>query len=390
MIPISVVSLFLVLSLNTATAIFVLWRMKFRRSPKDTETGKEMKQDLKLKMTQCDIAEHKTPVALAPNKAYITCDIPKFSNIPVFSNETYNTLKARKVPVLPNAEYAVYSVAQCSKSTEGQEMKSFCDTKKKEKCSVATTQANACTKVPVHPNEAYAIPHRKNKVEIVQVKAESACTKVPVHPNEAYAVPHKKNKVSCYAKIPVYPNGAYAVPHRKDAVGTEGSSLTKVAVYSNEAYAIPQRKAEVGSEVPEQAKVAFTPNEAYGVGDVAPYSKGKEVKKLKCVGGSKSKITIPFVPRKTKAGVKSGCAKVVVFPNEAYAVCGLSAATKGREMTQQKSVCHTKSKVTGSIVLKKSSSFPKVPECIGTAVFPNVTYEQVGQEQDEAVYESVI
>ena len=59
-------------------------------------------------------------------------------------------------------------------------------------------------------------------------------------------------------------------------------------------------------------------------------------------------------------------------------------------MTQQKNVCHSKSKVTGSIVLKKSSSFPKVPGCIGAAVFPNVAYEQVGQEQDEAVYEIVI
>ena len=100
-----------------------------------------MKQDFKLKVTQCDIAEHKTPVALAQNKA---CDIPKYSSVPVFSNEAYNTLK---VCVLPNAEYAVYSVAQCSKSTEGQEMKektSFCDTKNKEECSVAT-----CTKVHV-------------------------------------------------------------------------------------------------------------------------------------------------------------------------------------------------------------------------------------------------
>ena len=329
MIPVSVLSLFLVFSLSAATAIFVLWQMKFRRSPKDTEIGKEMKQDFKLKVTQCDIAKNKTPVVLAPNKAYITCDIPKYSSIPVFNDEAYNTLKASKVPVLPNAEYAVYSVVQCSKSTEGQEMKSFCDTKKKEKCSVATTQANACTKVPVHPNEAYA------------------------------------------------------VPHRKDAVGTEGASLTKVAVYPNEAYAMPQRKAEVGSEVPEQAKVSFTQNEAYGVGNVAPYSKGKEVK---CVGGSKSKITVPFVPRKANLG----CAKVAVFPNEAYAVCGLSAAAKGREMTQQKSVCHSKSKVTGSIVPRKKSSFPKVPGCIGAAVFPNVAYEQVGQEQDEAVYEIVI
>ena len=103
-----------------------------------------MKQEFKLKVTQCDIAENKTPVALAQNKAYITCDIPKYSSVPVFSNEAYNTLKA---PVLPNAEYAVYSVAQCSKSTEGQEMKektSFCDTKNKEECSVAT-----CTKVHV-------------------------------------------------------------------------------------------------------------------------------------------------------------------------------------------------------------------------------------------------
>ena len=386
MIPVSVVSLFLVLSLSTATVIFVLWRMKVHRSPKDTETGKEMKKDFKLKVTQCDIAEHKTPVTLAPNKAYITCDIPKYSSVPVFSNEAYNTLKASKVPVLPNAEYAVYSVAQCSKPTEGQEMKektSFCDTKNKEECSVAT-----CTKVPACPNEAYAIPHRKNKVEIVQVKAESACTKVPVHPNEAYAMPLRKNKVSCYAKVPVYPNCAYTVnPHGKNAAGAEGSSLTKVAVYPNEAYAMPHRKAEVGSEAP---KVAFTPNEAYGVCDVAPNSRGKEVKRLKCVGGSKNKINVPFVPRKTKAGAKLGCAKVAVFPNEAYAVCGLSAAAKGREMTQQKSGCHSKSKVTGSIVPRKKSSMPKVPGCIGAAVFPNVAYEQGGQEQDEAVYEIVI
>ena len=101
------------------------------------------------------------------------------------------------------------------------------------------------------------------------------------------------------------------------------------------------------------------------------------MKRLKCVGGSKSKTTVPFVPRKTKAGAKLGCAKVAVFPNEAYAVCGLSAAAKGREMTQQKSVCHTKSKITGSIVSRKASSMPKVPECVGVAVFPNVTYEQV-------------
>ena len=53
--------------------------------------------------------------------------------------------------------------------------------------------------------------HRKNKVAVLQAKAESACTKVPVHPNEAYAVLHKKNIVSCYAKVPVYPNVAYAV-----------------------------------------------------------------------------------------------------------------------------------------------------------------------------------
>ena len=285
MIPVSVVSLFLVLSLSTATVIFVLWQMKFRRSPKDTETGKEMEQDFKLKVTQCDIAENRAPVAIAPNKAYISCDIPKYSSIPVFSNEAYNTLKASKVPVLPNAEYAVYSVAQCSKPTEGQEMKekrSFCDTKNKKECSVVTY------------------------------------TKVPVHSNEAYAMPPKKKKVSCYDKVPVYPNGAYAVhPHRKDASGTEGSSLTKVAVYPNEAYTIPQRKAEVSSEAAEQAKVAFIPNEAYGVNDVAPNSKGKEVNKLKCVGGSKSKITVPFVPRKSKAGAKL---KVAVFPNEAYAM----------------------------------------------------------------------
>ena len=43
-----------------------------------------------------------------------------------------------------------------------------------------------------------------------------------------------------------------------------------------------------------------------------------------------------------------------------------------------------------TVVLKKSSSMPKVPGCIGAAVFTNVTYEQVGQEQDEAVYEIVI
>ena len=107
---------------------------------------------------------------------------------------------------------------------------------------------------------------------------------------------------------------------------------------------------------------------------------------MKCVGGSKSKITVPFVPRKANLG----CAKVAVFPNEAYAVCDLSAVAKGREMTQQKSGCHTKSKVTGSIVPRKKSSMPKVPGYIGAAVFPNVTYEQVGQEQDEAVYEIVI
>ena len=309
MIPVSVVSLFLVLSLSTATVIFVLWQMKFRRSPKDTETGKEMKQDFKLKVTQCDIAENRAPVALAPNKAYIACDIPKYRSIPVFSNEAYNVIKTSKVPVLPNAAYSVCNVTQYSTSTKCQEMKSLSETNSnKEGGSVATTQE----------------------------RAESACTKVPAHPY-----------------------GAYAVPHWKHAVEAEGPGLTKVAIYPNEAYAIPQRKAELSSEVPEQAKVVFTPNEAYGVGDVAPNSRGKEVKKLKCVDGSKSKTTVPFVPRKTKAGAKLGCAKVAVFPNEAYAVCGLSAAAKGREMTQQKNVCHSKGKVTGSIFLKKSSSFPK-------------------------------
>ena len=102
------------------------------------------------------------------------------------------------------------------------------------------------------------------------------------------------------------------------------------------------------------------------------------MKRLKCVSGSKSKIVGPFLPRKTKTWAKLGCAKVAVFPNEAYAVCGLSAVAKDREITQQKSVYHTKSKVTGSIVLKKASSMPKVQGCVGVAVFPNVVHEQVG------------
>ena len=235
-IPVSVLSLFLVLSLTTATAIFVVYRMKIcmYRNPKNIEAG--MKQDFKLKMTQCDIAEHKASVSLAPNRACIGCDIPKYSSVPVFSNEAYNVLKAGKVSVLSNA---ACNVAQCSTSTMSQEMK--------HKKSLSGT--------------------KNSSTAPIQAKAESACSKVPVHPNEAYAVAQSKNKVSCYAKVPVYPNGAYAVPHRKNAVETEGPGLTKVAVYPNEVYVMPHRKAEISSEAPGQAKVAFTPNEAYGIGD---------------------------------------------------------------------------------------------------------------------------
>ena len=297
-------------------------KLRIYRSPKDIEAGKEMK----LKVTHCDIAEHKAPVTQAPNRAHISCDIPKYNSIPVFSNEAYNVLKAGKVSVLPNAVCNI--ITQCSTSTECQDVKqkkSLSDTNNKKGGS--TQAVSAYTKVPVHPNEAYALPHRKNATE------------------------------------------------------AEGPGLTKVAVYPNEAYAMSHRKAEIDSEVPGQA---FTPNEAYGVGDVASNSKGKEVKRPKCVGGSKSKITGSFVPRKSKAGAKLGCAKVAVFPNEAYAVCSLSAAAKGRKMSQQKSVCHTKSHVTDP---REARFMPKVPGCVGAAY---VTYEQVGQEQDEAVYEIVI
>ena len=86
--------------------------MKFRRNPKDPEAGTEMKQDFKLK---CVIAEYKTVV---PNKAYISCDIPKYSSVPVFNNEAYNVVK---VPVLPNAE-SVCNVTWYSKSTKSQEI----------------------------------------------------------------------------------------------------------------------------------------------------------------------------------------------------------------------------------------------------------------------------
>ena len=45
-----VVSIFLVLSLTTATAIFVLCRIKLRRNSKDIEIEKDMKQDLNDKL----------------------------------------------------------------------------------------------------------------------------------------------------------------------------------------------------------------------------------------------------------------------------------------------------------------------------------------------------
>ena len=269
----------------------------------------------------------------------------------MFSNEAYNFHRTHKIPVLPNAAYAVYDATQCSTSTKRQVIKqkmSLSDINNKEGGTVANTQA----------------------------KAEPACTKIPVHLNKAYAIPQR---YPGYAKVPDYP---YTVPHRECQV----SSYAKVPVYPNEAYTIVHRKNEVGREAPGPSKVDFASSEGYGA--VAPHSrvmKRKEVKKQKGICGNKGKSTTgPFAPRKTKAGKMSGCGKVAVFPNKAYAVCVLSPVARGKE---KKSVCDNNGKVTGSVVPTRANAIAKVPR---VAVFPNLVCEQVGQEQDEAVYEKVI
>ena len=91
--------------------------------------------------------------------------------------------------------------------------------------SYASYNVPRCTKVPIYPNEAYAIvKSREKKLKNVkdekESKLENRDIKVPVYPNEAYAVPtcgemkpkgRKESQLRETVEMPVFRNKSYAV-----------------------------------------------------------------------------------------------------------------------------------------------------------------------------------